>query len=660
MLLGRANAQDPELPKPGQSRLELDYFLARGLLCLRCKIRRKRLFCNCVFARKPSPSRIRRAPLVANRGEHRKVMEHITPHVFISAASDDLRSARHVVKDALLSLGCHPIVQEHFEPDYRTVQEMIRGRIEKSHAVVHLIGKRYGGEPSPQSRPEGAPRRSWTQMEYDLAQELGKRLYLFVCDEAYPFDQQPEPEPEDEVALQEAYRKRILEGSQLYTIVQSPDELTRRISEMRLEAAELRKEVEKARSQLSEALESVGEGQSQILAGIADLRQSFAELSTTGGIIPQPQSAAQYYHNARLYELGGDYGNARRAYLEYFRFDLNLLDPHLRFQQFLKIQEGREGARETYSYIANQSKGTVARLASYLLFDREARIAHIERYLSEHSDFGPAHYLLSQDFSLARLGSQTIRDRSREKELLEAFVRLDSAGKVGRWMLDKAELAEWREDATSRLAILNKSEHAIENPLSVMWSLHNTGWSGTIQIAEQAKEIFWRKSAGDEFESTGFFSQMPGPSGLPMPSPIIEMHRKAARTEIEVKYVNLNGQVMGPYSVVFEPDSASLSQTKQTINMTKTGWVMFREYDGRLLLYFTHLVTFSEVTDILYGLDSETPNLQFPIPPREGRGAVGIESDVLPYIEIPLETKTACVQVVFEDGDETDIEVFYR
>ena len=587
-------------------------------------------------------------------------METVTPHVFISAASDDLRSARHVVKDALLSLGCHPIVQEHFEPDYRTVEEMIRSRIEGCHAVVHLIGKRYGGEPSPESLPEGTPRRSWTQMEYHFAKEMGAKVYLFVCDDSYPFDQQPTPEPDDEVQLQAAYRKQILEGAQLYTIVASPDELARRISEMRLEAAELRKEVEQARNQLSEALESVEQGQSQILAGIADLSHSFTELANLGGVIPEPKSPEQYYHNARLYELRGDYGNARRAYLDYFRFDLDLLDPHLRFQQFLKVQEGREGAREIYNAIAQQSKGTIARVAGYLLLERRERIPQMRAYLAKHPNFGPAHYLLSNDYSLSRLGSQTLLDMTREKELLESFQRLDAVGKVGRWILDKSEIVDWRENAASRLATLKQSEYAMSKPLSVLWMVHNTGWNGTIQIAEQAKEIFWRKKDDAEFESTGFYSQVPGPGGFPIPSVTIEMHRKHPRTELEVKYLNLNGEEMGPYTEVFQPDRESLLQTKQTINMTKTGWVSFRDYDGKVLLYFTHLLMYAEVREIRYGLNAETPSLKYAIPEREGVGAVGIGDGVDCYIEVPTDTKTACVQVVFEDGEETDVEIFYR
>ena len=39
------------------------------------------------------------------------------PKVFISATSGDLRSIRQIVKEALLTINCHPVEQTNFEPD---------------------------------------------------------------------------------------------------------------------------------------------------------------------------------------------------------------------------------------------------------------------------------------------------------------------------------------------------------------------------------------------------------------------------------------------------------------------------------------------------------------------------------------------------------------
>src|SRR3712207_7673733 len=42
--------------------------------------------------------------------------------------------------------------------------------------------------------------------------------------------------------------------------------------------------------------------------------ETFAQLSRQGGILPEPKTAPELYHNARLYEARGDPAAARRAY----------------------------------------------------------------------------------------------------------------------------------------------------------------------------------------------------------------------------------------------------------------------------------------------------------------------------------------------------------
>jgi hypothetical protein len=127
--------------------------------------------------------------------------------VFISAASADLKGTRTVVKQAVDTIGCHGVYQEEFPPDYRTVDEMLRSHITNCEAVIHIAGVCYGSEP--RGRPPDKARRSYTQMEYDIAQELGRPLYVFVCAEAYPYDVHS-PEPDDMAALQQAHREACL------------------------------------------------------------------------------------------------------------------------------------------------------------------------------------------------------------------------------------------------------------------------------------------------------------------------------------------------------------------------------------------------------------------------------------------------------------------
>ena len=58
------------------------------------------------------------------------------PEIFVSATSQDLRTCRQLIKEALLTLGCVPVEQTNFPPDARTVREMLRVKIAACDAVI--------------------------------------------------------------------------------------------------------------------------------------------------------------------------------------------------------------------------------------------------------------------------------------------------------------------------------------------------------------------------------------------------------------------------------------------------------------------------------------------------------------------------------------------
>ena len=176
-----------------------------------------------------------------------------TTRVFISATSKDLGTVRELVEEALLTMGCMPIEQTNFPPDYRSVREMIEEKVAGCEAVIHIVGIRYGAEPDPSTLPEGAARRSYTQMEADIARKLGKKLYLFVCPEDFPYDQAP-AESEELQGLQQAYRAEIAKGEILRTEVTDREELGRKVRELQFELEKLKSKIGKDRRRVAVSL----------------------------------------------------------------------------------------------------------------------------------------------------------------------------------------------------------------------------------------------------------------------------------------------------------------------------------------------------------------------------------------------------------------------
>lgn len=169
------------------------------------------------------------------------------PEIFISATSRDLKSCRQLVRDALLTLGCVPVVQDHFPPGAGEVRAMLRERIAGCQAVIHIAGECYGHEP--QERLPADPRRSYTQLEYDIARELKKPLYTFLCAPDFPYDTH-DPEPVDLRALQDAHRAILTAGDYLYLPIKDPRELSERVRELQTRVESLTRDLQKTRNWL--------------------------------------------------------------------------------------------------------------------------------------------------------------------------------------------------------------------------------------------------------------------------------------------------------------------------------------------------------------------------------------------------------------------------
>lgn len=116
----------------------------------------------------------------------------VLPKVFVSATSSDLGTARDVTVKALNQIDCTPVEQSISGTEYGKIRELLRRWIDPCDAVIHIVGRDYGGEPKYDRRPRPSTdqygkecptyeeRRSWTQMEYDYAIALNNLATLLL------------------------------------------------------------------------------------------------------------------------------------------------------------------------------------------------------------------------------------------------------------------------------------------------------------------------------------------------------------------------------------------------------------------------------------------------------------------------------------------------
>src|SRR5882762_2479327 len=137
--------------------------------------------------------------------------------IFLSGVTGEFGFFRDAVENEVQKKGCFAENQSSFPPDFRTVEEMLRRKLQDADAVIHIVGFRFGAEPN--ERPASTPRRSYTQMEFDIARDMEKPVYVFLSRDASLRDSPtPEEKPEDAeaAALQVAHRDTIQKTNALY------------------------------------------------------------------------------------------------------------------------------------------------------------------------------------------------------------------------------------------------------------------------------------------------------------------------------------------------------------------------------------------------------------------------------------------------------------
>ena len=113
---------------------------------------------------------------------------------------------------------------------------------------------------------------------------------------------------------------------------------------------------------------------------------------------------------------------------------------------------------------------------------------------------------MSKEFSEARLGEQTQKDKGNEKKYLKKFFELHEKGKFLKYFMDKDMASKFLDNAEERMAALKIFDEGIlKNPISLAATPHFSGWTFNISVSDRATmtELFYRFEGDDKFTSTG-------------------------------------------------------------------------------------------------------------------------------------------------------------
>ena len=97
-------------------------------------------------------------------------------------------------------------------------------------------------------------------------------------------------------------------------------------------------------------------------------------------------------------------------------------------------------------------------------------------------------------------------------------------------------------------------------------------------------------------------------------------------------------------------------QMKQILNMTQNNWVSFRDFNGKQLIYFTHLESYTcGIKEVRYSINSDDLDKVWELKPCVTKNPMAVTKDII-YLTMPLATaKYIVVQVTFADGTKSEV-----
>lgn len=418
--------------------------------------------------------------------------------------------------------------------------------------------------------------------------------------------------------------------------------------------------IEDKTDQIGSDTSEIKDSTARIESSIGEIADSFKRIDKNGGVIENAQTPAEHYHNAIVYEQRGDSANARKEYMAFAEADVDAIDVFERFARLVRVQDGRAGAREVFSSLASRLKAPAIKLVYAMQFEDAERTKRMDEFMTANPDYGPGHYLLAQEFSEERTGGQSVNDKQREFDELTKFIAADAAGTLIKHFVDQQVLGEWLDRSRQRVKVLEPQLSANRSQPTLVQSRNNAGWSVTFMIPEAATQIFYRLGETGEFVDTGSSGMIDQRTGKPMPNMWISLPIDQQSTTIYLKYINMNGQEMGPFALAFEAGTSALGEEhKRMLEMTWTSWIVIQPNPGnpdQQLIYFTGMTSWRcGIAKAMYGFNGEGLDKELKFPPCDEKDPMAIPNDFMPYMESPPGLKTMQVQVTYKDGTQSAV-----
>lgn len=388
--------------------------------------------------------------------------------------------------------------------------------------------------------------------------------------------------------------------------------------------------------------------------------QAFEKLAQSGGIVREPKTAPELYHNARSFEARGESAAARRDYLAFAALGTDHLDPLLRLAALLRTQDGRAGAREVFADLS-KGKGRAAALVHALQFEGLERRSRLTAFAEANPDFAPVHALIAQEHGEDRQNGQTIADRRAELAATRRFLAAEREGRLIPFFLDQSVLGQWLDRAQKRESVLKAYFAENRDRIGAQFMRSNAGWMANVSLPEAATAIEYKFGTMGDFRPTGNLQMLDQRTGKPMPNPSFELPGNQGPTDISLRYADADGTRSTVSTISFDPRRSLVAGQRDILDRFSNSWIAFGEGHNQQFLYFTHLVSYRcAIQRAEIGFNGETPTQLLPIPPCDEANPHAIPNGMMPYLRIKPDIVSATLKITYIGGETSEVKTFQR
>lgn len=415
-------------------------------------------------------------------------------------------------------------------------------------------------------------------------------------------------------------------------------------------------------AKIADSTEAIADNTERIALTLEEMRSDFQ--SRLEEVVDEPQNPSEWYANARTHSQSGNQQEARKAFLQFFTYDLNVVDPHLEFATLLKLQEGLAGAREVYQAIPGDRDLPVRRFTEIMLSPVDQRQQRLHDFTEEHPEFAPAFFELGRSYEIETFQRAVLIEVAEKRTAYETFLKLHDEGKLVRYYLDPSKIDSMIEEVgrdLERFAFITPEQ--LERPvtLSMFEDPSTDKWNVVLQFAESAFEPSFRMADEDEFKELRIPGDRPfsttGRENADQASGVtvvqMELPGDTPKGNLEIQYVDRNGAKRGPFKVVFDPLQSQIDLAWRVLSEPRhqTDWADIDVDDNEVwfngLLYYGRFI----VKELKYGINVDAPNKILPIPKEE----YDVHNQKEYYVAPEEPVRFVVIQVTFIDDTKSPV-----